>query len=128
MKMFKDLGLVLLALFAPIQAAVITILVLIVTDMITGIMAAVKRKEPVTSAGLRRTLTKLFIFELILLLGFLCETYLLASFIPLSKIFSSFIALTELKSIIENLNEINGDNLLKSLIDKLGSMNDRKDR
>lgn len=113
--------------FAPIKATIITVFVLCVVDLILGIIAAKKRKEKITSADLRRTVTKLFVFEVVLLVSFLAETYLsLDTIFPASKTAAALIASVELLSIYENLNEISGNNLLSSLIEKLGSKNVHK--
>lgn len=118
------LGLSIVAVFAPIQAMIITTGVLIGADLIVGIWAASKQGHPITSAGIRRTVTKMFIYETALLLGFLAEHYLLSDLLPATKIVSGMIGITELKSIYENLNTISGSDLLKTAIAKLGSEND----
>ncbi len=124
----KSLLLASLAVFAPIKAMLITVGIMIVADLILGIWAARKRGEPITSAGFRRTVTKLFIYEVALMLAFLAETYL-SDALPLCKLIGAMISLTEMASITENLNEISGQNLLKSIVDKLQSANnpDKKD-
>lgn len=114
----------LLTLFAPIKAMMIATGALVVADFILGLVAALKRKESISSAGIRRTVTKMFVFQALLVLGFVVETYLTGDSVPVIKISSAFIGLTELTSILENLNEISGGNLLKALISKLGSVND----
>lgn len=110
----------LVALFAPIHSLLITTGVMILVDLITGIMAARKRAEPITSSGFRRTLVKLFVYELALMLAFLAEHYM-SDILPFVKMASGMISLVELTSIYENLNDISGMNLLKGLINKLGS-------
>lgn len=112
-----------LAVFIPIQAALITVGVLTFSDLILGLMAANKRGEKITSAGLRRTMSKLFIYEVGVLLAFLCETYLMGGFMPIAKIVSGLIGTIELKSCFENLDEIYGSNLFAMIISKLGSQN-----
>lgn len=114
---------ILAGIFAPAKAMILTSTVLITVDLITGILAARKQSIPITSAGLRRTVTKLFVYEAAILLGFLTEQYLTGPGIPVSNIVASFIGLTELLSCMENLNIIGGNDLLKSIIDKLGSAN-----
>lgn len=112
-----------LAIFAPIQAALATVLALIIVDMITGVIAAHKRGESITSAGLRRSVSKLIIYELTLALCYLAEHYLIADALPVMKLVSGMIGLIELTSILENLNSISGTDLLKAIIQKLGSSN-----
>lgn len=111
------------AVFAPIEASLIAMLVLTLSDMITGILAARKANIVITSSGLRRTVSKIFVYELAVLMAFMAEKYLLSDVIPLSKLCTGLITLVELKSLFENLDIIYGQPIFKTLIDKLGSKN-----
>lgn len=106
-------------IFAPIKTALLVTGILIGADLITGVMAARKRGEPITSAGLRRTISKMFIFQTAILLAFLVEKYMVGGELPIAKIASAYIGLVEYKSILENLNSINGESLLTNLINKI---------
>lgn len=119
------IGMLFLVLIAPIQAIMITVGVLIFTDLGTGVWAAIKRKEQVTSAAIRRTLSKMLIYQLAIISGFLIEHFILNGDIPVVKIVAGFIGLVEFKSILENSNTILGTNVFKALISKLGSKNDQ---
>ncbi len=110
------------SIFAPIQAILVTTSVMILGDFITGVLAARKRGEEITSAGFRRSISKLLVYEVALMMGFLAERYMI-DFIPVTKMISSLVALTEIKSIYENLDSIQGGKLLESIITKLGSDN-----
>lgn len=112
------------AVFAPAKALIVVTGVLIFADLFTGILAARKRGEKIKSAALRRTVTKCFVYESAVLLGFLVEKYMLEGFIPVSKIAAGLISIVEMKSILENLDVINGHPIFTSLIKKLGSIND----
>lgn len=112
-----------LAAFAPAKSMILASMVLVLADLITGVLASKKAGRPITSAGLRRTVSKFFIYETAILLTFLTEKYLLSSMIPVSSIVAGMIGITELKSCLENLNEISGQDLLKQAINKLGSIN-----
>ena len=112
------------AIFAPIKALLLVTGLLIFSDLVTGILAARKKKKKITSAGLRRTVTKIAIYNTAIILGFLTETYILDGFLPLSKIAAGLISVVELKSVLENLDAINGSSIFKTLIQKLGSVND----
>lgn len=114
----------LLAILAPIKAVMITVGVLIFVDLISGTWAAKKRNEPITSAAFRRTLSKMLIYQVAVISGFLVEHYILQGDIPVSKIIAGFIGLVELKSVLENGNTILGTDVFKALIAKLGSKND----
>lgn len=112
------------AIFAPIKALLLVTGLLIFSDLVTGILAARKKKKKITSAGLRRTVTKIAIYNTAIILGFLTEAYILDGFLPLSKIAAGLISVVELKSVLENLDAINGSSIFKTLIQKLGSVND----
>lgn len=123
-KFIEPLVVTLLAIFAPAKGMIITSLVMVLIDLLTGIIAARKRQEPITSSGLKRTIIKLAIYEVAILIAFLAETYLILDILPVAKIVSSFVGITELKSIYENLDSIAGGELLKSVIAKLQGPND----
>jgi len=114
----------LVALFAPIGPMLATCGFFIFIDLITGVWAAKKRGEQITSAGLQRTLIKLAVYESALLLAFLAEHFLVMDLVPVARIVSSYIGVVELKSLYENINEVAGGDLLKALIGKLSSSND----
>lgn len=114
-----------IALLAPIHAVMISVGFLIFTDLVIGIIAAHKRGEKITSSAMRRTVSKILVYQLTIISGFLCETYLLGGLIPISKLAASAIGLVEIKSILESANEIHGKPLFKSVLSKLGSDNDK---
>lgn len=111
------------AVFMPAKAMFLTCLALVIVDLITGLSAARKRKEPITSSGIRRTVTKLLVYELAIALAYLTQKYLTGDSIPTANIVAGLIGITELVSCLENLNAISGQKLLKTIIDKLGSTN-----
>lgn len=112
------------AIFAPIKSILLTVGVLIFADLILGMLCARKRTEPISSAALRRTVSKLFIYQATICLGFLCEFYLTGSLLPISKLVAGAIGLVEFKSILESADELNGGSVFKALIARLGSSND----
>lgn len=126
MKTIQTLSLALLAVFAPIQSVLLTVLALILADVITGVLAARARKEKIVSSGLRRSVVKLLVYEIAIMLGFVTESFLTGDLVPICKIISTYVGLTELKSIFENLNAISGGSLLKSIIEKLGNTKEIK--
>jgi DNA integrity scanning protein DisA with diadenylate cyclase activity len=113
-----------IAVLAPIKAIMVVTGILIFADLITGILAANKRGEKINSAGIRRTISKIFIYQLAIIVGFLIEKYMLSDFLPISKVAAAAIASVEGFSIFENLNTIDGSNLFKKAINLLGSSND----
>lgn len=119
MKALESLALAIIAVFAPIQAAITTVAVLIAIDLITGIMASKKRGGPITSAGIKRTVGKVLLYEAALCVSFLVQTYLTGDILPAVKLISALIGVTELKSILENMDSISGQSLFKTLISKI---------
>lgn len=125
MSYLKFLGLSAIAILAPIHAVMITVGVLIISDLILGIWAALKRGEKITSAALRRTVSKMLIYQLAIITGFLCQHYLIEDFFPITKLIAGVIGAVEMKSILENADSINGSSIFKAIISKLGSENDK---
>lgn len=113
------------AVFEPAKSMLLTVLVLIVVDLVSGILAARKRGESIRSAGIGRTVVKLLIYEVSIALAFLTETYLTGPEIPCAKVVASLIGTTELLSVLENLNTLSNGDLLKSIIDKISSLGKR---
>ncbi|MBC8756938.1 phage holin family protein [Kordia sp. YSTF-M3] len=105
----------LFALIAPIAAVMLTIAFLIVADFITGAYASYKNKIPVSSERIGNTISKFFIYNLVVLSAFLLEKYIVKE-IPFQRIITGFIAIAEIKSILENFNKIYGINPFKALI------------
>lgn len=121
------LGLACMAALAPIKAVLITVGILIMADAITGMYAAHKRGEPISSAAMRRTLSKFLVYQGVVITGFLLEANILDHLVPVAKIVAGAIGMVEFKSILENANSIMNMNIFKSVIDKLGSDNAKKD-
>lgn len=117
----------LVGIFAPVHMVMFAVGFLITADLITGVWAAKIKGQKITSAALRRTATKICIYQLVIMSGFLAEVYLIDKLFPISKIAASIIGITEMLSILENAEVIHGEPIFKKLIKKLGSDNDKKD-
>lgn len=113
-----------LSALAPIQASIIAIFIVVLIDFITGLMAAYKQGDKITSAGFRRTLSKLAIYQFALISGHLIEDYLIFDAFPVAKVIAGVIGLVELTSILENCNIVYGGNLFRALLQRIGSVND----
>lgn len=116
-----------LAALAPIQAVLVSVGVLIMMDLVTGIAAAYKRGDKISSAIMRRTISKILVYECAVIAAFVLETYLLQGFMPATKIVGGVIGLVEFKSILENSNTIIGGDVFRSILKKLGSENDKSE-
>jgi phage-related holin len=115
----SNLALATLLVFLPIKATLTVVMVLVLVDLVTGILAARKRGEKITSSGLKRTVIKLLVYESVVMLGFLTEQYLTGDIVPVVKILGGLVGLTELKSVLENAEELTGIPLIQVIIDKL---------
>lgn len=113
-----------MAIFAPIKPLLLACGALIFADMVTGMMAARKRGESISSASMRRTLSKMVIYQIAILSGFILEHYMLDDLLPVSKIVGGVIGLVEFKSVLENVSTIAGQDILDLVKKKLGSKND----
>lgn len=127
MNLLKYLALSAWSILVPIHAAMGAAGVLILVDLVLGILAARKRGEKITSAAMRRTISKMLIYQSAVITGFLCEKYLLSNFIPVSKLVAGVIGVVEMQSILENSDTINGGPIFKKVIKLLGSKNDNDD-
>jgi hypothetical protein len=119
-----NLALAIVAIFAPEKAAILTVVMLCLADLLFGVWAAKKRGEHLTSAGFARTLSKICVYETALCLAYVTQQYLTGPLMPVCKLLAALIGTTEIKSILENLDEIYGGNFFGAIIAKLGSKND----
>lgn len=126
----RFLGLILISLaavFAPIQGVLGAAAALIVADLVLGLLAARKRKQKITSSGLRRTLGKLALYEVAIALAFLAEHYLTGGAIPLVKLVSGVVGLTEITSCLENINTLSGGSVFRSILARLAPPSNKDD-
>lgn len=109
----KSLIFSIFAILLPIKELLIITSLLILSDTITGIIAAYKRGEEINSVGFKKTIIKLFLYNLVIILAFLIEKFIIGDFIPFVKVGAAVIVLTEFKSVIENFESITGIKLLQ---------------
>jgi phage-related holin len=114
---------VIFAVLAPIKPLIIACGALILADMVTGIIAAKTRKEKLQSAEMRRSLSKMVVYQVAIISAFVLETYMLEGLLPVTKVVGGVIGMVEFKSILENASTIAGKDLVQLVIDKLGSKN-----
>jgi hypothetical protein len=115
----QELGIALIAVFAPVHPVMLVAATLVVVDLITGLIASKKQNIPITSAGLKRSVGKILLYEVSICVAFLVQQYLTGDIFPASKLVAALIGLTELKSLSENLNIISGRNVLTAFIDRI---------
>jgi uncharacterized membrane protein len=106
---------VLFSFFLPIKHFLIFTIFVVFADTVTGILAAKKRKEPITSKGLYRTSQKILTY----FCGIMIFHGASVTFgLPFQIVYSvSFlISFTELYSISENIKVITGVNLATTIL------------
>ena len=128
MEKFIKLVFWLLTLMAPVNGIIITMVFLIVVDFITGSYASLKKQIPIRGTRIGHTISKFFIYNLVILAAYFLEEHIVNE-VPFLKIIAGFIAIAEIKSILENYNEIYGINPFKALanIMKLTPLKDTLD-
>lgn len=105
----------LLALLTPVNAVMVTVIFLIIVDFITGSYASFKKHIPIRGSRITHTVSKFFIYNLVILAAYFLEKHIVSE-VPFLKIIAGFIAIAEIKSILENYNKIYGVNPFKALV------------
>lgn len=98
----------------PLSVLMMWFLIFIMCDMITGISAAIKERQIITSHGLQRTIVKFVMYAMTIVLLESIDKYMMtwASF-GLAKIGATIICGIELYSILENCYRITGNQVFK---------------
>lgn len=128
------------AYLSPVSGLLISLFAFVLLDWITGMWAAIKLRQPITSTKLRRTLSKIVVYAAAVLASIVFEKEILffaietiskvfdlgltPESLPIVKILALYIGATELQSILENLNKIYKLPFLKVIIEKLQPLND----
>lgn len=125
-----------LTVFLPIKELMLTIGFLVGADMVVGIWKALKTGQRIRSRRMSDTITKLMLYQLAIMSGFLIETFIISELLPITKLVATVIAIIEFKSIIESIEAVTGKDLwskLKLIIgrkseDLTDAMTDGKDK
>jgi uncharacterized protein YacL len=103
--------------FTPAVPLMLAIGFFVIADFITGIMAAKKREEEITSKKMRNTVTKGIGYMIAILVGLVFQNHFMPNF-EIMKIVSGVIAFVEIKSLDENFRIITGKSLFKQFLNK----------
>lgn len=103
--------------FSPAFPMMMAIGFILVADFITGIMAAQKRGEEISSKKMRPTITKGIGYMMAILVAHIFQKNFLVD-IEVLKIVSGLIAFIEVKSLDENFRDITGKSLFKQFLKK----------
>ena len=107
---------VLSTFFAPIQTVMIAIIFLMTIDFTCGVIASYKRGESFTSAKMKNSIIKLFLYQLAIITGHLVALYFIPG-IPWVNVVAGLIGATELRSIFENISNATGTNFVTKIKD-----------
>ncbi len=113
----------LIAVFAPIKPLLLSVGFLLFADTVSGVLAARKRGEKISSSKFRTTIVKALVYNLCIMSGFAMENFILEGAMPVAKIIAGAIGVCELKSLLENANEITGMDVFQEIKKKLASPN-----
>lgn len=110
--LIKKLIILLIAFFTPIVPAMISCGLLITIDTITGIIGAKKAGEHISSKAFGRVITKMLVYQLLIISSHIVEQYLF-NIVPFVKITIAWLGVNEFYSIGENFTKATGKNFLK---------------
>lgn len=105
---------------SPIGDFIFLIIFLLIADLITGIMAAKKRGELISSSGFRRTFQKVVVYALSIIVAEYIRIVMFKDLqINVAYPIAILIVITEFKSISENTLTITGVNIWEKIKDLL---------
>lgn len=102
-------------LLSPIYPAMMALTWVLVIDWVTGVWASRRRGERITSKRMSETITKVVLYNLLIITALVVETYL-APELPLIRLAVGFIGMVELKSVAENVTALTGVDFWKALM------------
>ena len=109
LKHLSDIIISIIAVLTPMIGIMIATGLLIAFDFISGIAAAIKRKEDITSRKMSQTIAKIIFYNIALFTSMGVQ-YLMSDVMPVTKLIVGVIAMVEAKSIYENIGYILGIN------------------
>lgn len=120
----------LVVFFLDITAALVAVGFLIMADTFTGMWAASKRGESITSRKMGRVVSKIILYPLGIIIAKVAQDYLSPD-IPWVYVTTGIIAAVEVRSNFENIGDILGFNLWKRIKnaiwkDKLDTIEDEE--
>lgn len=105
-----------LAYFSPIYMIIIIICIFVIMDLITGVLAAKKKGEEISSHIMRNTVTKLLCYWATIVMAFLIQKEIVPySWFIAVNLSGGIICLAEFKSLIENFGVLTGSKTFKKI-------------
>ena len=96
---------------APVTTIIYTLTFIIFLDFVFGIVKSIKLKQEVTSRKMSQSISKVFLYNLLIIGLFLIDKYILQTGIGLEKVGASLIILVEIRSIDEHFIKLFGYSL-----------------
>ena len=105
-----------ISFFEPLWCLFLWFFIFIACDFVTGISAAIKERQIITSNGLSRTIKKLLMYTMVIVLVHAIDKDMLVVVdLGLAKICATIICGIELYSILENCYRLTGNRVFKIL-------------
>lgn len=116
-----------MSFIAPVQPFILMAFVLIVCDLYTGTRAASYRKEVITSKGIGRSIEKMTLYLIAIVLSELFQKTFLHGIdyvqdFPMVYIVSITISIRELQSNFENIQAVTGVNVWSVIKDRISDI------
>ena len=119
---------ILIAFFSPIIPLMVIVFGAILLDTVFGILRAKKLKEPITSRRMSKIISKLVLYQIVIILAFTTEKFILSDIIgifcaiPLigTKLVTTVLLFIEGASINENYKAISGISIWQKAKDLIG--------
>lgn len=111
--LITSIGISLLAFIAPIQLLILSVGVLVLFDTLCGLYRAYKLEQDITSKKLSHVISKLLLYNVAIISGYIMQLMIGGDLIPVAKIIAVGIGMVELKSISESVDEVTGINIFK---------------
>lgn len=108
---FGSLFASLVGVLAPILAIIYSLTFIIFLDFIFGIFKSYKLKQEITSRKMSQSISKLFLYNLVIIGLFVIDKHILSTGIGLEKVGASLIILVEIRSIDEHFTKLFGYSL-----------------
>lgn len=113
------------AFVMPISNFLVIMVALVIADWITGTRAAIKRKEPIVAAKMGKTIEKMALYFIALLLSEGMRRTFVPDF-PITYITALSISITEFKSNVENIELVTGVQIWDSLKERFSALLKKK--
>lgn len=108
----------LFAVLSPITAVIYTLTFIVFLDFVFGIYKSIKFNDTITSRKMSQSISKVFLYNLLIIGLFVMDRYVLNTGIGLEKLGASLIILVEIRSIDEHFAKIFGYSLWQKIAEQ----------